>query len=356
MEIRHIVLLSYGNIDRINQQVMCDGCLVLNSPWSDSSPETKMKRNGDELTIESKEMVLKVINGKIVYIEAVYLIDSKVEFVELTLSPHPYDFFLLKKHFLSRLKGTPSNSTDKEVVYLRKRRIGRFVIPVFLYLLKTTIEYLFVGIPQHMVDYIVNCSTEEKRIITIKTTLGTYIKFFCSIQGAFLRLGFPIVFIDEIFVVPTTMYLSAFSYACSFLARSLIESIHLLNNSSYNPLKRRRDSVILNTDQIFMSALIFSFILLIMFNIVHFYILCSFMSLCLVGLKFITDFIDFVLMDISKCRTYTLSINYDRMPAVELRYTKVSVYDRIKLAVQASLLSLESFKDNILVKLLLGIK
>lgn len=356
MEIRHIVLLNYGNIDRINQQVMGDGCLVFNSPWSGSSPKTKVERNGDKLTIESKEIVLKVINGKIVYIETTYSIDSKVGFVEFTPSSHPYDFFLLKKHFLSRLKGMPSYSIDKEPVYLKKRRIGRFVIPVFLYLLRAAAEYLLVGIPQHMADYIMNYSTEEKQIVTIKTTLGTYIKFFCSIQGAFLRLGFPIVFIDEIFIIPTTMYLFAFSYICSFLVRSLIESIHLLNNSSYNPLKRRRDSVILNTDQIFMSALIFSFILLIMFNIVHFYILCSFMSLCLAGLKFITDFIDFALMDVSKCRTYTLSISYDRVPAVEIRYTKVSVYDRVKLAVQASLLSLESFKDNILIKLLLGIK
>ncbi|AFM98087.1 hypothetical protein EHEL_040350 [Encephalitozoon hellem ATCC 50504] len=356
MEIRHIVLLNYGDAGRINQHVLCNGCLVFNSPWSDSSPETKVERDGDKLTIESKEIVLRIIGRKIVYLEAVYSIDSKVEFMELTPSPYPYDFFLMKRHFLSRLKGTPSCSIDKETVHLSKRRIGCFIIPVFLYLLRRTVKDFLVGLPQHIVDYIVSCPAEKGQAVTIKTTLGTYVRFFCSMQGVFLRLGVPVVFIDEVFLIPTIAYLHAFSHVCSFLVSLLIESVHLLNNSSYNPLKRRRDTMILNTDQIFMSALIFSFVLLIMFNIVHFYILCSFMRLCLAGLRFTRNFIDFVLMDFSKCRTYDLSIDYDKAPAIKLRYTKVSIYDRIKLAVQASFLSLGLFKDSILVRFLAEIK
>ncbi|ADM11327.2 uncharacterized protein Eint_040360 [Encephalitozoon intestinalis ATCC 50506] len=356
MEISHIVFLDNGDTSKVNQQVVCGKYLVFNSPWDDSQADTKIKRDGRTLDIESKEIILKVASGKIVYLETVYPVSTGVEFVELISPPNPYDFFLLRKHFLSKLTGVCPRPMEKEVTYPKKRRIGCFIMPVILCILRKPLEYFLVNIPSRIVDYIMNSSVEEKQIITIKTTLGAYVKFFTTIQSLFLRLGFPVVFIDGIYMIPTAACLSIFSRLGLFLAKLLVESIHLLNNSSYNPLKKRRDSVVLNTDQIFMSVLIFSFLLLITFNVVHFYVLYIFMNLCLIALTTFSDFIDFVLIDISKFHTYTLSTDHTKHRQIKLKYTKVSIYHKIKFAIQASLLSSKTLKDTVLAKYLLEIK
>ncbi|CAD25230.2 hypothetical protein [Encephalitozoon cuniculi GB-M1] len=352
MGIGHIVFLSHGDSGKVNQQVVHGRCLVFNPPWDDSPPDTTVQRDGNKLEIESKEIILKVVDRRIVYLETIYQVDSRVEFVELVPSPHPYDFFLSKRHFLSKLSEMPFHPMPKGTVCLRKRRISCFVVPVLLWLLRRAVEYLLVDVPQHAVNYIVSCSAEAKQIITIKTTLGAFIRFFCAIQKAFLRMGHPIVFVGGIYVIPTTVYLGALSRTCSFLASLLIEAVHLLNNSSYNPLRKRRDSVILNTDQIFMSVLIFSFLLLIMFNVVHFHILYISMTLCLTALRMVSDFIDFMLVDTSGCRVYTLSISHNGIPQVVLKYAKVSIWSKVKFATEATLLSSGLSRG----KFLLGIK
>lgn len=355
--ISHVVFLRHGDTARVNQHVVGGRYLVLNSPWGPSSRDTVVQRSGAEVTIESKEVVLKVASGKVVYLETVYPMDGTLEFVELSPNPRPYDFFLSKRHLLARLATrAPAATTDKAVMHLRKRRVSCFLVPMALWLARGAVEYFLAEAPRRVIAHIADASAEAGDAITIKTTLGTLLRPFYTAQKMLLRLGSPVVLVGGLHMVPTTMCLSVFSRMYSALTGSLVEAVHLLNNSSYNPLKKRRDSVILSTDQIFMSVLVFSFLLLIIFNIAHFHVFFVLVALCSEALKMACDFIDFVLVDTSECRTYALTIEGGKHPRLGLGYACVSAWDRIVLAAEASFWSSELSRDGFLAELLFGIK
>lgn len=351
--INRVILLSDRDASRVNQQIIGGRYLVFNAPWHSSPANTDLRRVGCEIHIESQDTVCRISGGKIIHLESVYAVDEAVRFTEIVPSPPSYDFFLEKRCFLNNLSGDIGPG-EGAVVHLERRRPMRFVAPIMLCVFRDVVEHILVEIPERVVRHITNQPMGVKQNTAIKTTLGSLLRVSCSSQRLAIRLGYPVVFVNNMYLLPTYGYLVLFSFLYSVLTTSFIEVVQLLNNSSYNPLKRRRDSIILGTDQIFMSAVMFSFYLLIVMNVICFQAFFVFMSLCLISLKFVSDFIDFVSMDTSHCSTYNLVIDKDNASEPELRYTSVSTWAKIVFAVEASFRVSELCRDRFLVRLLFG--
>jgi hypothetical protein len=347
--ISHVILLNHGRDGKVNQQLLNDKYLVLNAPWHGSPANTILRIQGCEIYVESKDVVCRILNVQIVHLETVYSVDKAVEFVEIVPSPPLCDFFLAKRYFLDSLS-RDIRPDSRTTGYLERRRPMRFVIPVLLYLFLDVAEYLLVGIPEHVIRHITNQPIGVKQNTAIKTTLGALATVSCSLQRLTIRLGCPVVFVNNIYLLPTHGYLLLFSSLYSTLTAAFVEVIQLLNNSSYNPLKKRRDSIILSTDQIFMSVVMFSFYLLIIMNVICFHAFFVFMNLCLISLKFASDFVS---TDTSHCSVYTL-VPSGNASGVELRYTKVSIWTKVVLATEASFRMSALYKDKFLINLLLG--
>lgn len=352
--ISQIILLNHGDGTRTNQHVVGGKYLVLNAPWCESPRNVILRRQGNQIYIESKDIVCKVLCGKIAYLETVYPMDKDIGFLEMTPEPPAYDFFLSKRYLLDRISGKrPSGAFDNKIVPLRRRQVSRIVVPVLLQIFRDAVEYILVEIPRNTTTYIMTQVAGVEQNAAVKMVFCAVARVFYSLQSMAIRRGCPVVFVNSLYLVPTRLHLSIFFGLYSSLITVLIESIQLLNNSSYNPLKKRRDAIILSTDQIFMSVLIFSFSLLVLMNIARFHLLFVFMNCCLMALRFAEDFVDFFFTDTSDCCTYELVFDDDCSGPV-FRYSGISVWAKTRLALEAGFCLSRLSGDKPLARLLLG--
>lgn len=349
--IRQIVLLSCGAGDTVSQQVVNGKYLVLNAPWSSSGCNVKVRMHGGEVVIESKDIVCRVLNGKITRLESVYPIDENIRFVETAPPSSSCDYFLAKRLFLRQL--SKNRFSGDGTAHLRRRRIMRLVSPVLLYVFRSAVEHVLIDIPRQATALI----TSQDSVFqgpAIKMALGLLVEGFCSFQRIVFRLGEPVVFVNSLYLLPAKTCISVFSLMYSALVASFAEVIHLLNNSSHNPLKNRRDAIILSTDQIFMSVLIFSFCLLMIINVMGFHIFFAIARLFILCLEFAENFVDFLLTDTSACSTYDIVFSEGELHGVGFRCRGVSISEKILFALEASFLASELSKDRFLFKLLFG--
>ncbi|KAM0671943.1 hypothetical protein CWI42_040880 [Ordospora colligata] len=354
MRIQYVVFLNTGKT-KVNQQVIGGRCLVLNSPWCSNGCDTVVRKEADTTFIESNEIVAKVKSGEIVYLESVYCVDENVKFIEISPVLDKHDFFVASRHMLSSMSNNQIHRSTEKIFALNKRRICSFVIPVILHVFRTQIILVLSKAPAYASDYVMQLSVVAQKGMSIKRTFGEFLKICCNIQKGLMLTGSPLVFVAGIYKMPISFYVFVLSSVYRGLMSLLVDAIQLFNNCSYNPLKKRTDSVMLNTDQIFMSVLVFSFCLLIMLNIMCFHVISVLLRMFLELLEFSKNFIDFVFVDTSQCSMYSLVI-LDSHPYVQLRYRDVSIWTKIIFAAKASLQTSEITKQNFITRLLFGIE
>jgi len=351
-----VVFLNVGET-KVNQQVVEGRCLVLNSPWCSNACDTVVRKEADATVIESSEIVARVENGEIMYLESVYCVDRNVRFIEITPMMDKHDFFIAERHMLSSMSQThmKRSACAQSMFALRKRRICSFAMPVILHIFRNQIIQVLAETPLYALDYIMQLSAVTQKGMSIKRTFGEFLKVCCNAQKALISTGSPVVFVAGMYKMPISFYAFVLSSVYSGLISLLVDAIQLFNNCSYNPLKKRRDSVMLNTDQIFMSVLVFSFCLLIILNILCFHVLSVLVRIFLALLEFSKDFVDFAFVDTSQYSMYSLVI-LESHPHVQLRYSSVSAWIKIVFALKASLHASEMSKQNFIAKLAFGIE
>lgn len=131
------------------------------------------------------------------------------------------------------------------------------------------IASIFVESPLRSMDYIMNQPMGIKQNTVIKTILGTLFKTILPVDMG-LNFTLPIR-------ICTRIIFAAYSYNMMIL----MDIFNLLQNKTYNPIKKRTDTIHLSVDQIVLSVFLFSFGFIIYTNLVVYYMYFVFLSFVL---------------------------------------------------------------------------
>lgn len=149
-----------------------------------------------------------------------------------------------------------------------------FGVAIFVYINNPhIITSLFVESPLRSMDYIMNQPMGIKQNTVIKTIFGTLFKTILSVDmGLYFTLPIRIC---------SRIIFAAYSYNTMIL----MDIFNLLQNKTYNPIKKRTDTIHLSVDQIVLSVFLFSFGFIIYTNLVVYYVYFVFLSFVLELLK-----------------------------------------------------------------------
>jgi hypothetical protein len=328
---------------------------VLNVPWSSSKASVSIRCGNDGIHVESEDIVCRVCDGRVAEMESVHGVSPSVRFLRMDLPDLSTDFSLAKRRFVERLRGENA-AGHEEVIYLEKPNLMCFVSPLLLYYFRETIHSLIVDFPDQVISYIVNQPMKIKQTTVIKQSLGGVARLVCIWQKAVLDTQHPLIFVNKVFLFPVYCWLHAFTAMYFPLLVAFKEALHLLKNSSYNPLKKRNDCANLTTDQIFLTVLLFSFFLFLIINMVCFYALFTSIRLFLAILKLIESFVDFMLVDTSKCQVHALELGKSHEPAVQVMSRRVGICDKMWFALEAAFCECEISDKRFFIKILTGMK
>ncbi|KAI5181087.1 hypothetical protein PAEPH01_2784, partial [Pancytospora epiphaga] len=129
------------------------------------------------------------------------------------------------------------------------------------------ITTFFVQTPLRAMEHIMNQPMGIKQNTIIKTLLGTLFKKILAVE------------MELEFLVPVEMCISIIFAAYSYNMMILRDIFHLLQNKTYNPIKKRIDTIYLDVDQIVLSVFLFSFSFIIYTNLVVYYMYFIFLKL-----------------------------------------------------------------------------
>jgi hypothetical protein len=350
--ITHIILLGSPEDTRVSEAIVDGRYWVLNVPWSADQPKVSIRRSGNEIHVESEDTVCRTCDGVVMELESIHRVSPRIEFLQMALPDLSSDFSLVKRQFTRRLRGEVP--LGDEAMYLERRSLMRFVSPLFLYCFRDAVCALVVNMPGQVTEYIVSQPMKIKQNTAIKQILGVAAKMACAWQRRVLDSQVPLIFVNRVFLLPMYCWLCAFTAAYSSLLVAFKETLHLLKNSSYNPLKKRNDCANLATDQIFLTVLLFSLFLFLIINMVCFYVLFAGIRLLLTALRFFESFIDFMLVDTSRCRIHALEPGKDEHVRIVSR--KVGLRDKLGFALGAASCECGISSGRFVVSILTGLE
>lgn len=135
-----------------------------------------------------------------------------------------------------------------------------FFVILFIYLEKPFAARVFYkDIPLQIVDYIMNKPMGIKQNTVLKTSFG------CLFQ-AILKVDMGLDFLSPMEICVRIIF-GAYAYNMMLLR----ELLNLLQNTTYNPLKRRYDTTHLSIDQVVLSVFLFSLCIIIFINLAIYY-------------------------------------------------------------------------------------
>lgn len=142
-----------------------------------------------------------------------------------------------------------------------------FVLAIVLYILSPhAVHALLVRFPLHSMNYIMNQPMGIKQNTVIKTFFGTLFKHI-------IRVDTGMDFAQPLQICSSIIF-SAYSYNTMIL----MDIFDLLRGKTYNPKKKRTDTIQLSVDQIVLSVFLFSFGFIIYTNLVVYYMYFVFLS------------------------------------------------------------------------------
>ncbi|KAI4292904.1 hypothetical protein PAPHI01_2178 [Pancytospora philotis] len=130
------------------------------------------------------------------------------------------------------------------------------------------------------IDYIMHQPFGIKQNTIIKTLLGSVFKQILSVDTG----------LDLSMLLCVCTRLIAAVYAYNMMV--LMDIFDLIQNKTYNPSKKRIDTVYLDTDQIVLSVFLFSFGIIIYTNLVLYYIFFVFIAVCTEAARLLWSAVD----------------------------------------------------------------
>lgn len=142
-----------------------------------------------------------------------------------------------------------------------------------------------------------------------------------------------------LYILPILTASCVFLKLFSSMCKTSIELFHLLNNNSYNPVKKRKDTYFLERDQILISVLVLLLYLLAIINMIFFCGLSLAMIVLTHTILFFRRFLWFLQYDLQSIKAWKYKINHGHL---SITLEDVSRWDKVEFALQ---MSLEEFKQ-----------